>query len=332
MLLSEGINVYADHKRSAGFAESTVSNAYRNLIRVMDVIGDMPITEIDAIQIDRFFSVEMSRGLKPGTLNSYHYILSAFSKWCRRRGIIVESQDFVAGRRQYRDPPPQREYLPATDFATFLDIASTGPTGERDRALMASALYLMSRASELKHLKIKDVNIEYEEVEVFIQKTSERDTMPMCLELKIELEEWLAYYREQMGGSLDPEWVLFPRYATVAYHQFEIDPHNSLGRPQLVVQRCLKGLGWKDEWMGVHVLRRSAARARVEENFAAGYDGAMREIQAWLHHKALTTTERYLGMTIDRERRNDRTKGKSLYPSVAASKIVPMRPRGVPNG
>jgi len=323
MLLSEVIILYCDHKRSAGFAESTASNAYRNLTRVMDIIGDVDITDVTPARMDRFFAVEMARGLQPGTLNSYHYILSAFSKWCRHRGYLVESQDLVAGRRNFRDPPKQREYVPASDFATLLDIASTGPTGARDRALMASGLYLMSRASELIHLKVKDINLEYDEVEVFIKKTQERDTMPICLELKIELEEWLHFYRNQMGGELDPDWVLFPRYTTVAYHQWEMDTSSSIGRPQLIVQRCLKGLGWKDDWMGVHVLRRSAARARFEENLEAGYDGAMREIQSWLHHKALTTTERYLGMTHDRERRNDRTKGKSMYPSVSPSKVIP---------
>lgn len=321
MLLSEAIVLYEAHKLSSGFAQSTVSIAHRNLIRVMDIIGDIHVDSISADHIDRFFSVEMSRGLQPGTLNGYHYVLSAFSKWLRRRGYILEVQDLVAGRRNFPDPPKQRNYVASSQFPEFLQIAEAGPTGERDRALMAGALYLMVRASELTHIKIKDINLSSDEVEIFVKKTNERDTMPISLELHIELEEWLAHYRS-VAGPLDPEWVLFPRYRTIGFHKWEMDTFSSIQRPQLVVHRCLKGLGWHDDWMGVHVLRRSSARARFEENIEAGYDSAMREIQSWLHHKSITTTERYLGMTHDRERRNDRTRGKLMYPSVATSKIT----------
>ena len=334
MLFSEAIVLYTAHRKSAGFADSTNSNAYRNLTRAMDIIGDIPVNTIGSDHIDRFFSIEMTRGLRPATLNNYQYILAVFSKWLRRRGYILETQDLVADRRAFPDPPKQRNYVAATDFPQLLSIAEEGPTGERDRALIAAALYLMVRASELTHIKVKDINLAYDEVEIFVKKTNERDTMPISLELHMELEEWLTHYRSVMG-ELDPEWVLFPRYRTVGYHQWELDVHSSISRPQLVVHRCLKGLGWKDDWMGVHVLRRSSARARFEENIEAGYDSAMREIQSWLHHKSIATTEHYLGMTHDRERRNDRTKGKLMYPSVAAApstRIISLKEVGEGHG
>jgi integrase len=331
MLFSEAIVLYNAHRTSAGFADSTNSNAYRQLTRIMDVIGDIPVDTISGEPLDRFFSIEMSRGLAPGTLNSILYILASYSRWLKRRGYITELQDLIGDRRAFPDPPKQRNYVAASEFGLLLAIAEQGPTGHRDRALMSAALYLMVRASELTHIKIKDVNLTHNEVEVLIKKTNERDTMPISEELHIELEEWLEHYRSVMG-KLDPEWVLFPRYKTVAYHQWEMDPDASIGRPQLVVARCLKGIGWKDKWIGVHVLRRSSARARFEENIEAGYDSAMREIQTWLHHKSIATTEHYLGMTHDRERRNDRTKGKLMYPSVVKTKVVPLKGLGDPIG
>lgn len=334
MLFSEAIVLYTAHRTSAGFANSTNSNAYRNLTRILETIGDIPVETIAGEPLDRFFSIEMSRGLSPGTLNSVQYILASFSRWLKRRGYITELQDLIGDRRAFPDPPKQRNYVAASDFPRLLTVAEQGPTGQRDRALMAAALYLMVRASELTHIKVKDINLTHDEVEIFVKKTNERDTMPISLELHMELEEWLTYYRSVMG-ELDPEWVLFPRYRTVAYHQFEMDTTASIGRPQLVVARCLKGIGWKDDWIGVHVLRRSSARARFEENIDAGYDAAMREIQSWLHHKSIATTEHYLGMTHDRERRNDRTKGKLMYPSVSqvtGIKVIPLKGSGEAHG
>lgn len=331
MLFSEAIVLYNAHRMTAGYADSTKLNGNRNLIRIMDVIGDIPVDTIHGEPIDRFFSIEMSRGLAPGSLNTILVALSSFSRWLKRRGYITELQDLTSDRRHFPDPPKERNYVAASQFGLLLDIAEQGLTGSRDRALVAAALYLMVRASELTHIKVGDVNLTHGEVEVFLKKTNERDTMPICQELSIELAEWLEHYRSAMG-HLDPDWVLFPRYLAVGFHKFEMDTSVSIRRPQEVVARCLRGIGWKDKWIGVHVLRRSSARARFEENIEAGYDSAMREIQMWLHHKSIVTTEHYLGMSHDRERRNDRTKGKLMYPSVVTSKVIPLKGLGDPIG
>lgn len=72
----------------------------------------------------------------------------------------------------------------------------------------------------------------------------------------------------------------------------------------------------------MHTLRRSAARALFDRLATEGYDGALRLVQAMLHHAQSSTTEHYLGLTLDKKRRDDIIRGESMYPAwTAASKI-----------
>lgn len=66
---------------------------------------------------------------------------------------------------------------------------------------------------------------------------------------------------------------------------------------------------------GVHTLRRSGARALYDRLVSEGYDGAMRTVQSMLHHSSIQTTEHYLGIHLDKKRRDDVVRGKHLFPT-----------------
>jgi len=62
---------------------------------------------------------------------------------------------------------------------------------------------------------------------------------------------------------------------------------------------------------GCHTLRRSVARAYFDGlRTELGYDHALREVAALLHHKSTRTTENYLGVTADKIMRDERMKGQ----------------------
>ena len=322
MLLSEAIHLFSEGRRAEGFAENTLINNAQDLKRILRIVGDIEITSLKPQHLDRVLAVEADRGLAPGTLNNIQASLSAFSRWCREREIMHPNQNPVGTRRYRPDPPKQRDIIPLSDFPRVLDAAGQGEVGMRDRAFMAGGLYLMVRQSELINIRIKDLNLEYDEVEVTIKKTHDRDTMPICTELHNELIRYLAWYREDVGSELDGDWFLFPAIRTTGFHKWALNPTHRISRSQDIVRRTLFKLGWKDKWIGVHLLRRSAARARLDENIDQGYDAAMREIQSWLHHASITTTEKYLQIQPDRDRRNRRTSGKLMFPSLATTSIA----------
>lgn len=325
MLFSEGIALFMDGRRSDGFAENTIRNNTKDLNRMLAILGDIELTKLSPQHLDRVLAVESDRGLSAGSLNNFQATLAAFSRWCRDRGYMLPNQNPVGTRRYRSDPPKQRDLIPLSDFPRLLDAAETSEMGPRDRAFIAAGLYLMVRQSELISIRIKDLNLEHDEVDILIKKTKDRDTMPISSELHSELEKYLQWYREHMGGQLDGDWYLFPAAKTVAFHQWGLQPDRMISRSQDIVRRALNKLGWKDAWVGVHVLRRSSARARLDENIDQGYDAAMRELQSWLHHSTITTTERYLQMQPDRDRRNRRTSGKPLFPSLSTDRVADVR-------
>lgn len=327
MLFSEAVVLFAESRKADGYAETTVRNNNKDLLRIMDIVGDMPVLQLRPQHLDRVMAIEADRGLSPGSMNNIQASLSAFSRWCRERDYMLPSQNPVGSRRYRKDPPKQRDYIPLSDFPRLLEVADEGEIGPRDRAFMAAGLYLMVRQSELINIKIKDLNLEHDEIDVLIKKTKDRDTLPVSSELHYEMERWLNHYR-QACGPLDGDWYLFPAGKMTGFHRWEINPTAKISRSQDIVRRVLMRIGWKDKWIGVHVLRRSAARARLDENESLGYDAAMREIQSWLHHSTITTTERYLQMQPDRDKRNKRTSGKPMFPSLSTDKVSEIRKIG----
>lgn len=324
MMFSEAIYVYCESRTVDGYSENTVRNHESILNRMLKILGDLPVNQFKVQHLDRVMTIEADRGLANGSLNMIQSTFSSFCRWCRDREYMLPNQNPVGSRRYRSDPPKQRDLIPLADFPRVLDEAEKGENGARDRAFMAGGLYLMVRQSELTSIKVKDLNLDTNEVDVLIKKTKDRDILPVCEELHEEMVRWLEIYRQQ-AGPLDGDWYLFPAVKTAGYHTWELNPTARISRSQDIVRRVLTRIGWKDNWVGVHVLRRSAARARLDENVDMGYDAAMREIQSWLHHSTITTTERYLQMQPDRDKRNKRTSGKPLFPSLKADRVAPVR-------
>lgn len=87
-------------------------------------------------------------------------------------------------------------------------------------------------------------------------------------------------------------------------------------------QESLKG-------QGVHILRRSMARALYERLRAEGHPEPLRVVQALLGHADPATTRIYIGLRPDREERNELLAGSDLL-WVETANVVPLR--SVDNG
>lgn len=317
MLLSKVIKLYADARTVDGFAAATVRNNESDLRKVLAITGDMDIKRLNARHIDQVFQRLAERGMANTTMNQIQGTLSGFCRWCRERGFMDQNQNPVGSRRYRPIPQKEKNIVPASQFGALLDAAGQGEMGGRDRAFIAAGLYTMCRSSEIRAIKVGDVNFTHKEIDVTIFKTKERDVLPMVQEFEEELLRWMNVYRSQLSvHRLEDDWYLFPAYACVGYHQWAPSPKRPISRTEDIVHRALRGIGWSDDRMGVHVLRRSAATARVEENMAMGHDGAIRDVQTWLHHKSVTTTEIYLSKRLDRDRRDKRAKGQPMFPSL----------------
>lgn len=306
-------NVWRDMQ---GFAKATRRNDQAALRHLERTVGDINVNLIDHDQITRTLH-KIGETCSPLSVNIHHASMSAFFRWCRMKGYLAPDQDPLMGIRYKKVGKRDRRRLEAYEFPPLLDAAER----PRDRMLIALGLFLFLRSSEAVTLRVRDVNLQSGTVGVTIHKTHDYDIMPISRELDTELRRWFLAYQEECG-ELHPDWFLVPALKTVGFHQFDLNPTAKISRPEDIVKKTLTRYGWEDtHWQGMHCLRASGARCWFDELDANTVDGALRIVQTHLHHSSVTMTERYLGITADRAKRDRILKGESMFPSLQAANV-----------
>lgn len=301
------------------------------LNKLVEAVGDIQPRNITRRHTEDY--VRLVGSQSAALYNSRMTSARQFERWLHRERLIDRTTvlfDYPA-RSQAR---PDRHRVPVERFGELLDAA--GRRHPRDRALVSVGLYLFLRASEIRHLRLSDVDLEAGELHVYIQKTDDYDIMPISAELDIELRRYLAFYEAQQG-PLNPDWYLTPARASHAFRNengwfikedrpTNLHPECFLTKNAAgVVQLALRDIGFQTKGEGVHTLRRSGARAYFDSLVSQGYDGALKRVSAMLHHASVTMTERYLGIREDRHSRNVALKGKPMFPGSEVPLAAPLR-------
>jgi integrase len=211
------------------------------------------------------------------------------------------------------------------------------------RAYLAAAVNTACRASELQALKVGDVDFAQSEVFVTVIKTKEEDEMPLTADLERELRVWFEEYAALLGRPLRDDDYLFPSRSgnQIKTHYFDEElgrrvyertPYvwhadRPVERTEKIVKGALERLGLPTRYEGTHTVRRAVARAYFDKlSEEAGYDAALRTVSALLHHRNMATTERYLGLSSERRRRDETMKGQPFLTSmVSQQNVVPLR-------
>lgn len=310
----------------------TLKNDKAALGRLIQVAGDIQPRNLTTRHSDRFL-----QSVGQHSTSHFNMRLSAikmFMDWCRREKLVPREFSLFEVRSR-KISRPDRHRVPVERFTELLEAADA--RHPRDRILVAIGLYLFLRASEVRMLKLSDVDLEAGEVHVYVKKTDDYDIMPISAELDRELRTWLSWY-EGRHGSLKSDWYLVPAKCNSAWRneqgQLKRDPSRPANlRPmdfmglhvQDPIKRALADVGWPTEKEGMHTLRRSGARAYFDALVDSGYDGALKRVSAMLHHSSVVMTERYLGIREDRHSRNVAIKGRLMFPDVSIEKVSALR-------
>jgi integrase len=340
-MLSDAVTEFMSYRKSAGFRPNTLIVNKRSLSKFLAVIGNIQVRHLDAHHGEVFQTYLMGQGYKPNTVSVYLTSLAAFVKWLRSRRYIGGGSDPMANVRLPRAMVEPRQRILRADFDAFLDTCSK----PYDRVVCALGLYLFLRASEIKALRLRDIDLDAGEILVHIEKTQQVDTMPISNELDKELRRWLEWYANDVQEPLNGDMYLVPRvrrpklandgsgpgggFQVMRAHG-NLRPHIPCSRPHRYVQRTLVAFGikirdadGKSLHEGVHTLRRSGARALFDELVdRGGYDGVLRLVAAMLHHKSTTMTERYLGLDVDVKKRNDLLRGQTMFAAPDTSNVI----------
>lgn len=332
--MSQAQTAFKYHLSSRGLSDNTIKNHMQILNRWIELVGDTRIDTIRDSHVDTFFG---KGAWAAKTQNLYlSQLRGVFFPWCRRQGFMARDYDPTEGWRNAKIERSEQLWLPVEEFPALLDAAGN----PRDRAVIAIGLYTFARGSEISTLRVQDVDLERNLLTFYRWKTKDPDVMPISLELAEILDRYLVYYQINQGFELRPEWYLVPvRSRTVPIWDYSsktilpdersearLLPMQILRRPYEPVKRALHRLGYDPKGSGAHTLRRSGARALFDRLRSEGYDGALRRVSSMLGHKDTKTTEIYLGLSLEREQRNELIAGHVMFPAVRpAATVTPIR-------
>ena len=327
--LSDAIEQHLQFRKAEGKSPGTIRNDRAVLRRLLLTVGDLYVSSITDRQINAYLAVA-AQTRSARSLGIDHAALSAFFVWAVRGRLVGRFSNPMEGRKAPKHHPKERERVSMKDFPRLLDAAEA--THRRDRMIVSLGLYLFLRASEVSSLRVGDVKLDAGELFVNVWKTRQVDAMPISQELDRELRSWLTWY-SVAHGPLDPSWYLVPAKLRTAMTRDPVtgvfrstdgpaalNPTRPVGKIEEVPQHALARIGFRlredageSRREGMHTLRRSGARARFDTLERLGYDGAIRHVQTLLHHASMSMTEHYLGITLDRVKRNELIKGQPMF-------------------
>lgn len=315
--LSEAIDQYLQTRRGH-LADVTVREDSHTLKRLLKMTGNIQVQHVTHEHVQGFFANllvdhhdsrgNLRKGIAPSSFNTTRQRINGFARYCQLRGMT--RTDWLAFVRPI--PVPRR--LPAQHSIPVLWTLLDAAGDARDRALLAVGCALALRASEVRGLRVSDLDLDAGTLRVWVQKSRLEDVMVIPDFLVQEMEVWLRTYRLDLlgrGERLEPGCFLIPARRRPLYVAQGVqqnggyDSRKPVVKPERFVQEALHRLGLPTERQGMHTLRRSVARAAFDNLVDEGYDGALRTVSALLHHSDSRVTERYLGLTTEGRKRDD---------------------------
>jgi integrase len=217
--------------------------------------------------------------------------LRSFFRWMELHRVIDSNPTLVLKAR--KPMPPDRTRLTPETLLRLIEAAEY----PQHRIVIALAANLALRGSEIRELRIRDLDLDNGLLTVRVLKTREIDKMPINTDLRVELDRWLEVYQQTPG--LTPYSRLVPSQ-NVGLGRIVYRPDRPIAEPYAIVQRALDRIGWDRSQEGVHTIRRSVARIAFDAMEAeTSFDDALLGVMRLLHHDRAETTLRYIG--VDRQ-------------------------------
>lgn len=216
-----------------------------------------------------------------GNQNTVLAAVKSFMRFLRREGILV--RDPAAELEYAREPRrlPRNVLTPAEARRILEAARPETPLAQRDRALLEVFYATGIRRDELRHLRPEDIDFEQELLRVNEGKGGHERIVPMGAVAARCLETYLNAVRPALLRGRACRWLF------VSFTGRQIDPNtlNAIVRKYARAAKVRKHVT-------CHTWRHSCATHLVQNN------ANVRHVQEMLGHRSLSTTERYLRLTI----------------------------------
>lgn len=335
MMLNDAIDEYLANRRRH-VRPDTLSNETKTLRVFLAEVGNLQLKNLKASHVERFFyggdeddeNAPINR-LEPGSFNNILQHVRSLLAWAERRGYV--RRNLLEEVRARKVIIHERIRLSPSQLLALLDFADT----PRDRAVLAVAMNTGLRAKDIADLRVGDVNLESGRLRTRISKSYLEDSKPISSDLDRELRRWLVYYeaaqKDTFRQTLQAPWYLLPverRWTLLnnrdgkTYAGSKFYPERSICRIERVAKRALEGMGLDGPGEGLHTIRRSVALAYFESLRSQGYDGALIATKDFLNHADTKITERYLGLSHERQVRDETIAGKPFLSGMVSGENV----------
>lgn len=351
--IEEAVRAYIRSRTSEKKSPATIQNDDIQLSRFAREMAKQRVQKINSltpVHVYNYFygpggvmsehSDDYGRTYPPLSESSHNLLrrrLVGFFRYCEMFGWVRNPTLLMANVLPMKLPRRER-MRPAPRVLLSLLEAAENPL---DRVWLAACMNTALRQSELRTLTIGDVDLDGGWLKVRVYKTKQEDRLPITAEFDKELRAWFEEYADLIGRPLTEEDFLFPHRvahlfgsyqpvkgvkrppATFTYH-----PDKPIKNTEFVVQRALKRIGMDTRYEGTHTIRRGVARALFDElSKEAGYESAIGTVSALLHHSLRSTTEIYLGLSTEKERRDKMMRGRPFLSAMVEpeTNVVPLR-------
>ncbi|MFF0481035.1 tyrosine-type recombinase/integrase [Streptomyces sp. NPDC004435] len=308
-------------QRFASSKSEGVRYAQKSLLtRFERSAGGLHVGSLRAHHLEDFFygAEGLAATCQPQTLGKYRNDMKAFLSFCHRRTWTPHTPDVLLdGIREKSTRAARSRYRMTRAELRELLAAAENP---RDVALICFVACTGVRISEALGMKKGDVSFSKGELYVYLPKTKEEVTYPLASDLERALREWLTVYAVQLDRPLKRTDVLFPAFHRRVFVEGGgmsagglYNPAAPITSPRRILRPTAERAGIElEDGDGWHTVRRSFARILYDDCVDLGHDAALRVVQAALNHKSVITTERYLGLNLERQRFYKLMKGQDF--------------------
>lgn len=283
--------LFQTYLRESGYADATI-HTHERVIRnfLNSTVNAFGVTEISMIRTEHISSfildITSHRGKVSYELNS----LRVFFRYLYLNGIHdADLTLFLPASNKLKS----REHLPSVweneDIVSILSCIDRGnPTGKRDYAMILLALRLGLRGSDIKGLKLSDVNWEQDTITIVQQKTKEPVALPLLAEVGFAIVDYLKNARPI---SIQPYMFLALR---APYNPLPHDNHL-----HQILNKYIRKAGiiiTADRSHGMHSMRHTLASKLLKQRTP------LPVISGILGHRDSDTTAEYLRVDIEQLR------------------------------
>lgn len=257
-------------------AENTVAAYQRDLRRFDEWLKGRPVAFLRIQDLSDYMGWLHERNLAPASIARHIVALRMFFRYLQLEGVLKENLVELLGSQKLWERQP--EVLSTAMVDRFLNGPQPyDPFPKRDRALLEILYATGCRASEVSHLRLRDVHLD-ETYCRCVGKGNKERLVPFGRAASTRLRDYLAHERPLLVAhcTADPDWVFVSRRG------------RRLRREAIweLVKRYALRAGIS-ETVSPHTLRHSFATHML----AGGAD--LRQVQELLGHASIATTQIY---------------------------------------